>query len=274
MNAKCGTLRKRRLPCVTCHRSYPFAEESGKPPTFDFGGDEPPTPSCRTHKNDSLCLHYVATRRTASAADLALMWSAAGEIAWVTFFRPFRELSLADAQRLSPDSEAAGARRLISESFQDLSAGDRANFKGVGAVELGLVEMRYPDGSARRLVVVHVHLLAWGIPVDRVRRLLRPAVVKTEIVLVPLQVQTAHHPERPLGYTFKHVGDHRTQVRGLEGKRFERLPEGEEARVQQHWCAHPAREAEVLIGLRRHTEGRITAYSRNPRHFPRSRWSR
>jgi hypothetical protein len=157
-------------------------------------------------------------------------------------------------------------KRLLSKAFVGLLPSEIANIRGVGAVELGLVEVRHRDGQVQRLAVVHAHLLLWGIEADRIRDLLRQAMVKTEIVIRPLQVKIAHDPERLLGYALKHVGDHRATVRGPDGKWFKRRLEGKEVQVQRLWCAFPAADAEVLIGLRRHTGGRITAYTRTQTH--------
>lgn len=258
----CGTLRIKRLPCATCRRRYPYTKQIGKPTNFDFGINEPPTSSCRAHKNDSLCRYYVAARRTASAADLASLWSAEREIAWVTILLPHRELGLPSAAKIRPESEVGRFKRLFKKAVQDLPLSETRKIKAIGAVELGLVEVRSVGGEVQKFVVVHVHVLVWGIQVDRIRNLLRPATVKTEIERVPLQVQTATDPEGALGYSFAHVNDHLTSVRCSGRKSFDRQPEGEELQVQQGWCSFPAAEAEVLIGLRRHPDGRITSYSR------------
>jgi hypothetical protein len=123
--AQCTRLRRQRLRCVTCHRSYPYAEESGKPPIIDFGGNEPPTPNCRTHKNDALCRFHVADRRTASAADLAGLLSDAEEIAWVTAV--LRELSLDNAAELKPALEVGRLKRWLSKALFGLLPSEIAN---------------------------------------------------------------------------------------------------------------------------------------------------
>jgi hypothetical protein len=190
------------------------------------------------------------------------VWSAEEEIAWVTVLLPDRELPLADAAKIRPDLEVGRLKRPLRTAFQDLPPREGEKIKAIGAVELGLVKVRCVGGEVKTLALVHAHLLVWGIEVGRIGDLLRPATVKTAIARVPLKVQTAPDPEGALGYAFKHVGDHRTTVRTSSRKLFKRRPEGEEIRVQQRWCAFPATDAEVLIGLRRHPDGRITTYSR------------
>ena len=255
-----GRRRRRRLTCEACGKTLAYTKGEGEPPIFEFGDDdEPSSPKCADAQRTMACRFQVAERRSKAVEDMAAQWETAEEVCFATIFLPGRELSLREAMRLDPATEAQRMRRLLAKALRPLPMEERKAVRGIGMVEPGVIEFRENGRRVRRLVAIHAHVLVWGIPRKRLRRRLKEVVQTSKAVAIPLEVKNAPTPAGALGYLMKHQGDHRVQVREQGRKIFKRRPEGREIGVIRRWaCSFPASDAEILIGLRRGNG--LTAY--------------
>jgi hypothetical protein len=219
--------RRRRLACEACGKTFAYAKRKGEPPIFEFGDDdEPPSPKCADAQRTMACRFRVAERRSKAVEDMAAQWEAAEDVCFATIFPPGRELSLRAAMKLDPATEAQRMRRLLAKAFKPVPTEERNAIRGIGMVEPGVIELQENGRRARGLVAIHAHVLVWGIPRERLRRLLEEVVQASEAVTAPLEVKNAPTPAGALGYLLKHQGDHRVQVREQGRKKFKRRPEG------------------------------------------------
>lgn len=251
--------RERRLLCNGCGRNFSYTRKEGRPPICDFEVDGPPASNCHALQQTAACRFHVQERRRRTAQHLRTEWNTRGPLNWVTIFTPDGELPLSQALKLNPATEATRIRRLLTKALRTLNTDQRSQLRAIGVVEPGIVEVR-SDDETKRLVAMHAHLLIWGVAAKRLRALLKPVVKVTDLVIRPLKVTHAKTPAGALAYAFKHLNDHQVQVRIAGRKAFKRRPVPDELELLSRWSNCAARDTEILVGLRRNSNGNIASY--------------
>jgi len=252
--------QRRRLRCDGCGLTFAYAKSKDGPPIFDFPDDgRPPSLHCDRRLHNSRCRFQVFMRREGAADDLERLWGGAN-VLWATVVMAEAELTLDEAVHVIPSDWSKRTRRLIDAAVGSLPSDQRKSVRGIGAVEPGVVEIRKRGVRVGRRVVMHGHILVWGIPRLLLKTLLDTVVEDTKTVIRPVEVKRAKTPAGALAYAWKHQGDHRAQVRDDGKKAFKRRLEEDEAEILRRWSGFPSTDAEVLVRLRRTAGGGITGY--------------
>jgi hypothetical protein len=247
--------RKHHLLCEGCGMRFPFTKKMDRRTVFDFGNPtRAPSKSCAKLGGKAICRWQVVNAWNANDAALQKLWRAGQHFAQLTLFVPPREIRIAEFCNVNAANEQVRARRLLRRLEKLLAPEDQRNLYGFGAVEPAVIVRRLRSGKVRRRVAMHLHIILWGVPLRAIRTAVKKLACRTEFVDKPYRVQHAYAPRGLLGYVQKALGDDRVSEKPVGAtRRFKRKPKGRAERgVYTHWADFDCRDAELLIGLRRH----------------------